>query len=204
MKGYTISSSADLVEGNFSLLIEGANTIMDFTYVIGVRNGFTPQMGTLVSMLDNMIARVEEEVISLNQNELDNLMDENANTIGALIMHLAPAETYYQVITFEQRGFNEEEKEKWQAAFYLGSEARDKFKGHDVEYYIRIFREVRRKTLKELKKRNDDWLFATPTGRADLNNYFYWFHVVEHQSSHLGQMRLLRKRLLRGKRNCPS
>ncbi len=34
-------------------------------------------------------------------------------------MHLAAAEKYYQVFTFENRGFNEEEKKKWNAALNL-------------------------------------------------------------------------------------
>ena len=41
-------------------------------------------------------------------------------------MHLAAAEAYYQVFTFEGRGFNDEEKEKWQAALDLGAKAREK------------------------------------------------------------------------------
>ena len=44
----------------------------------------------------------------LKKKEIDYLFDEKANRIGALVMHLAAAEKYYQVLTFENRSFNEE------------------------------------------------------------------------------------------------
>jgi hypothetical protein len=37
----------------------------------------------------------------LKPADLDYLFDANANTIGALMLHLAAAETYYQVNTFD-------------------------------------------------------------------------------------------------------
>jgi len=30
---------------------------------------------------------------------------------------------------------------------------------------------------------------------STMNNHFAWFHVMEHQSSHLGQILMLRKRI---------
>jgi len=194
-KGYTFSSDPDRTIGNYSLLIEGKNIVKDSTYLIGPKKGFTPQIGTLVSMLDNMTSRVEQDVIALADEDVDNLMDSKANTIGALILHMAAAEVYYQVFTFENREFNEEEKKKWQVALDLGDEARKTIKGHNIEYYLNIYREVRKKTLEEFRKRNDEWLFKTPTKSASFNNYFSWFHMAEHQSSHLGQIRMIRKRL---------
>jgi len=109
------------------------------------------------------------------------------------ITHLAAAEAYYQVYTFENRGFNEEENKKWQVALELGDKARKEFVGHDVGYYLEIYHQVRKKTLEELQKRNDEWLLEAPAGGP--SNYFAWFHVMEHQSSHLGQILLLKKRL---------
>jgi hypothetical protein len=39
----------------------------------------------------------------LTTADLDYLMDRNANTIGALMLHLAATETYYQLNTFENK-----------------------------------------------------------------------------------------------------
>jgi hypothetical protein len=194
-KGYTLSSDHDRTSGDYSLLIEGKNTVKDSTYLIGPVKGFTPQIGTLVSMLNNMTSRVEEDVMALAAEDLDNLMDSKANSIGALILHMAAAEAFYQVLTFENREFNEAEKKKWQVALDLGDEARKTIKGHDIEYYLNIYREVRKKTLEGFRKRNDEWLFQMPSEDAGYNNYFSWFHMAEHQSSHLGQIRMVMKRL---------
>lgn len=194
IKEFTIQSTDDHAEGTHALLIEGKGTKPDSTYIIGPRKGYTPMIGTMITMLNNLSSRVEKEVELLTQKQADHFLDDKANSIGALIMHLAAAEAYYQVFTFEKRGFNEEEKKKWQVALDLGPEARKIFQGRDVEYYLNIYKEVRKKTIEELGKRNDEWLAETSMG-SDMNNHFCWFHVMEHQSSHLGQIRMLKKRL---------
>jgi len=194
VKEFKFSSSNDKEHGNLSLMVEGKGIVKDTSYLIGPVKGYSPQIGTLITMLNNLSNRVEAAVRLLDQKETDHLMDDKANAIGALVMHLAAAEAFYQVFTFENREFNEEEKKKWGTALDLGEEARKEFKGHDIEYYLNAYKEVRKKTIEELAKRNDAWLAQVRPG-SDLNNYFCWFHVMEHQSSHLGQILLLKKRL---------
>lgn len=162
--------------------------------VIKPESGFTPQVGILVSMLNDLSNRVERTVGEMSQKDIDFLMDENSNSIGSLVLHLAAVEAYYQVYTFEGRSFNEQELEKWDTAMNLGDDARKEFKGHDIDYYLNIYKDVRKKTLKYLKDKDDDWLNEEPPG-STMNNHWAWFHVMEHQSSHLGQILLLRKRI---------
>lgn len=90
----------------FTVSVQAQNTIE-------APKGFTNDIGNMVSMLDNLKQRVERLVVNLNQEQTDFLLDENANRIGAIIYHLAATEAYYQVYTFENRGFNKEEREKW-------------------------------------------------------------------------------------------
>src|SRR5260370_20443070 len=71
--------------------------------VIGPKPGFTAEIGTLVSMLTYMQTAVIGPVKGLTQADLDYLFDANANTIGALLLHLAATETYYQMNTFENK-----------------------------------------------------------------------------------------------------
>ena len=56
---------------------------------------------------------------------------------------------------------------------------------------------VRARTLEELTRRDDAWLFEeSPWWDGHVaNNYFKWFHVFEDELNHRGQIRLLRKRL---------
>lgn len=161
---------------------------------VGPIDGYTPQVGTMVSMLNDMKSRVERTVKDLSVEELDHLMDYKANRIGSLIMHLAATEKFYQVYTFEGREFNKEEQEKWGKAMSLGDEAREKYQGHDVDYYLKAYTEVRQKTMELMKQKNDAWL-AELNPAGNMNYHWAWYHVMEHQSSHLGQILLLKKRL---------
>ncbi|MCE7994584.1 MAG: DUF664 domain-containing protein [Roseivirga sp.] len=195
IKEYSISSYKDEGSNNLALLVEGKGIEKDTSsYYIGPLKGYSQQVGTIITMLNNLSDRVERVVASLDERETDWLLDDNANSIGALIMHLAAAEAYYQVFTFEGRGFNDEEKEKWQTALSLGKEAQEKFKGKSIQHYLDIYKKVREKTIEELGKRDDEWLLTVPPN-AGISNYFSWFHVMEHQSSHLGQVLLLKKRI---------
>lgn len=170
--------------------------------ILGPRAGYAPQIGTFVSTFTWM--RDGNGVLAatkgLTQADLDVLFDANANTIGALMLHLAATETYYGLHTFEGMAWDswpDPVKQKWDAAMNLGDAGRKSIKGHDREYYVNILHEVREKTLAEFRKRDDAWFLAVdkswPWGPT--NNYCKWFHVCEHEAHHSGQIALLRKRL---------
>jgi len=146
------------------------------------------------SMLNSLSTRVERVVGGYSQREIDYILDDQANSIGALVYHLAAAEKIYQLITFENRRFNEEELKIWGAAMDLDEKGRQDIQGKPISYYLNILKEVRAKTMEELKKRDDEWFLSTTEG-SEYNNQWAWFHVMEHQSSHLGQILLMLKRL---------
>lgn len=156
--------------------------------------GYSPQIGTTVSMLQDLKRRVTNSVSDLNQEETDFLLDEEANRIGALILHLAATEKYYQVYTFENRGFNAEEKEEWETALNLGDAARESIKGQPISFYLKIWESVREETLKLLKTQDDKW-FEAKVQDSNMNNHWAWYHVMEHQANHMGQIRLIKKRI---------
>jgi hypothetical protein len=194
VKEFQITSDKSSVDGSYGLLIEGSGIKSKEKGKIGNIEGASPQIGAMISMLEDLKGRVEDAVKNMDQYELDYLHDEKANRIGSLIMHLAAAEAYYQVFTFENRDFNAEEKKKWNVALNLDQGGRDEIKGHAVQYYLDIYNEVRAKTIAELKKRDDAWFEEVQT-RYDWSNHYCWFHVMEHQSSHLGQILFLQKRI---------
>ena len=124
--------------------------------------------------------------------DLDFLLDAKANTIGALLLHLAATETYYQLHTFQGMAWGawpDAVKQKWEAASALGDAGRKTIKGKEPDYYLGVLKETRDKTLTELKKRDDKWLFAVDTTWpwGPTNNYCKWFHVCEHEANHNGR-----------------
>jgi uncharacterized damage-inducible protein DinB len=167
--------------------------------VIGPMEGYAPQVGTLVSMLNYNRYTILQTIEKMTVAELDYLHDAKANTIGALVLHLGAVEKYYQINTFEGRQeFNEEEKKIWNSALELGDAGRKNIKGHDAKYYTNIITEVRQKTLEEFKKKDDKWLLAIDpewSKEEPLNTYWKWFHVCEHESNHRGQIAFIQSRL---------
>jgi Protein of unknown function (DUF664) len=168
--------------------------------IIGPREGYSPQIGILVSMMNWMRFVMLRSVQGMNQDQLDFLLDDKANRIGAMLFHLAATDHYYQLQTFgniKWGSWSDDEKKKWDVAMNLGEPARKEIKGHDLNYYLDILTETREKTLAEFRKRDDKWLASVddsfPWGPT--NNFCKWFHVCEHESNHNGQIKLIKSRL---------
>ena len=170
--------------------------------LIGPVAGYTPQVGTVVSMLTWMELALIGPTRALTQPDLDVLFDKNANSIGALMLHLAATEVLYQRLTFDGLSYDAlmadpSWKSKWASAMDLGDAGRRDIKGHPLVFYTDTLREVREHSLAEFRKRDDAWLTAVdkdwPWGPT--NTFCKWFHVCEHISHHAGQIDILIKRL---------
>ena len=123
--------------------------------------------------------------------QFDYLHDAKANTIGALLLHLAAIERLYQVHTFEGKKWGD-----WDAPAGLGAAARKSIKGNKLAYYLDILKEVREHSLAENRKRDDAWLMQVDpdSGWGPTNNYCKWFHVCEHESNHNGKIKWIKGR----------
>jgi uncharacterized damage-inducible protein DinB len=180
--------------------LQAAKTQEQGPNILGPREGFSPQVGTLVSMLNWMRTSILQPVQGLTVAQLDHLHDEKANSIGALLLHLAAIERLYQINTFEGEKWGDvpsETEKEWGAAARLGDEARKSIKGHELAFYLGKLKEVREHSLAELRKRDDAWLMQvdSDSGAEPMNNYCKWFHVCEHESHHNGQITWLKGRL---------
>ena len=97
----------------------------------------------------------------LSQQDLDFLLDDKANTIGAMLLHLAATDTYYRMNTFggmKWGSWPDEVKKKWDIPMNLGDPARKAIKGNSLDYYLDALHEARESTLAEFRKRDDKWL----------------------------------------------
>ena len=175
-------------------------TSQDNVHIIGPKEGFSPQIGTLVSMMNWMRMVILRPVHEMSVEDLDYILDDKANSIGSMLWHLAATERFYQIHTFEGRkwgDWDEEDKLNWSVASGLGDEARKTIKGNNLDFYLQKLKDVRENTLKEFSNRDDDWLMEVdrewPWGPT--NNYCKWFHVCEHESNHNGQFKFIKSRL---------
>jgi uncharacterized damage-inducible protein DinB len=178
----------------------GAKVVEDRLTLVGPKSGFAPGLGTLASMMAFMRSQVVRSVAGLKPAELDFLLDARANSIGALLLHLAATETFYQLHTFQGVAWGawpDAVKKKWDAASALGEEGRKSIKDRELDSYLSVLAETRARTLTEFKKRDDKWLFTVDQNWfwGPTNNYCKWFHVCEHEANHNGQIKLLKGRL---------
>ncbi|QCJ45082.1 DinB family protein [Bacillus sp. S3] len=153
-------------------------------------------------MMNYVRVTTVEAVKDLTVEELDFLYDEDANSVGMLLAHMAAVEKAYQIETFENRDFTEEELERLAPGLELGSAGRKQFKGNSIDFYLRELSAVRNTTIEKFKSLPDEWLFEqTPFWwNRPANNYFKWFHVFEDELSHRGQIRIIKKMMNRTKK----
>jgi uncharacterized damage-inducible protein DinB len=160
-------------------------------------DGYTDQISYLICMMNYTRNITLGSVQGLNQQQLDSLLDENSNSIGALLWHIAAIEYAYFVNTFEERELNEDEQREWGAALRLGEEAREKIRGNDLNFYLQKLNDVRKNTLEKFKDVDDEWLHTIDEyyNGIPINRYFKWFHVMEDEINHRGQINLIKKRI---------
>ena len=183
-----------------SIAAQPLPTSQDNINIVGPKEGFTPHIGTLVSMMNWMREVILMPVNGMSISDLDYLVDDKANSIGAMLWHLAATERFYQIHTFDGRAWGDWDKaddDEFGLAMGLGDAARESIKGNPLEFYMEKLDRVREISLNKLKELDDDWLLAVdqdwPWGPT--NNYCKWFHVVEHESNHNGQFKFIKSRL---------
>ena len=153
--------------------------------------GYSPHIGVLVATLQRCRETTIRWVQDLTIHQLDYLWDENANTIGALLLHMAAIEAAYQEYTFTGRNIldNPERIAKWEIPMYLDDPARQSIKGQPIDYYLDELQAMRTLTLQQLRQYDDSWLWQeAPWNDAVANNYWMWYHVYEDEINHRGEI----------------
>lgn len=164
--------------------------------LLGERPGFSPQIGVLVDMMHYARLTTLEAVEGLSLEELEAIPDGFSNSIGILLAHIAATDRLYQRLSFNDDGFNEAEWEQYGGAFSMGREG-NRVRDCSLEILLGDLEAVRSKTLDEFALRDDTW----PSSRLkaprceNMNQHCAWFHVMEDELSHRGQIRILRKAL---------
>ena len=146
----------------------------------------------LISQMNMVREILKNTVGKFNRVALDAKVSKDINSIGSILSHIAALEYRYQVLTFDEREFNMLEEIKWHGA--LADELHlEIIKDNDLQFYLELLESTRARTLKELSMVDDKWLFSAPSHDfgAPINNYYCWFHVLEHEISHLGQIKMI-------------
>ncbi|MDA1675986.1 MULTISPECIES: DinB family protein [unclassified Bacillus cereus group] len=169
---------------------------MNIDYRIRSVDGYTKNIGELVSMLEHTRAVTLQEIKDLSVEQLDLIMPSGGNSIGALLKHIAAIEKAHQLISFQERDFTKKELEIWEDALYLGEAGRT-IHGHEIQYYVQLLQSVREESLKYLIEQDDEWLMSERKWPNDVayNQHYLWFHVLEDEINHRGQIRMMKNKL---------
>ncbi|MEO4054737.1 DinB family protein [Solibacillus sp. CAU 1738] len=163
-------------------------------FLIDKKEGLSLEFSKLISMMNYTRETTLAEVKNLSVNQLDFLINDKAYSIGMLLAHMVAVEKAYQIATFENRDFTEEDIQMLNPGLDLGKTAQEQIKGNPVEFYLEQLEQTRKKTIEKFQTLQDSWLLEqTPFwGGKPANNYFKWFHVFEDELNHRGQIRLIK------------
>ena len=164
-------------------------------YFIRALPPYSPHIGALVQMMAYARLTTLQAVEGMGISELDAIPPSFSNSVGMLLAHIAATDRIYQAASFEGRDvFGTPEYTPYQGAMTFGWKG-EKVQGRTLENLLAELEEVRAYTLSQLAQRDDDWLAsaASAPGFADMNQHWAWFHVMEDEVSHRGQIRIIRK-----------
>ena len=166
-------------------------------YFIEPQPPYSPHIGALVQMMEYVRSTTLEAVQDITAEELDSIPDGFSNSVGMLLAHIAATDRIYQAASFENRdAFEAPDYAPYLGAMTFGWKG-EKVQGRTLEDLQRELEETRTHTLAQLALRDDEWLAAPAPvpGFPDMNQHWAWFHVMEDEVSHRGQIRILRKAL---------
>ena len=115
--------------------------------------GYSPHIGVLVATLQRCRETTIRGIQDLTVYQLDHLYDAQANSIGALLLHMGAIEAAYQEETFTGRNIldNPERIAKWEVPMYLGERGRRGIRGHPIGTYLKELEMIRTQTLDQLR-----------------------------------------------------
>ena len=160
---------------------------------------YTPQIGLLVDMMKYARHTTLQAVEGLSVNNLDVVPQGFSNSIGMLLAHVAATDRLYQHLSFGSVDPMEPllpEYAPYVGAMTFGKEG-ERVQGRTLEQHLDELAAVRTETLATLAQKDDAWLASrlTVPHFEYGNQHWAWFHVMEDEVSHRGQMRLIRKAL---------
>ena len=160
--------------------------------------GCSVQVGCLLSMMELTRAATKTHVADLGGSQLSWRLDGEANSVGMLLAHMAAIEEVYVLRYLERREPSPEERAWIAPRHELGQAGFEATRGLELDDHLAAFDRVRTRTVAGLRALDDEALNAHFEWRGvEVNLHRQFFHVMEDELRHTGQIRFLLKRLPR-------
>ncbi len=155
---------------------------------------YSPQIGALVEMMNYARMTTLQAVKDLTTVGLDAVPEGFSNSIGMLLAHIAAVDRMYHHVALLGRPF-EEASEAIRGGLSMGKNGTPPPNGQSLETLLAELEASRAATLEVFATKDDGWLASRlpASGWDDMNQHWAWFHVMEDEVSHRGQIRILRK-----------
>ena len=166
---------------------------------IEVQPPYSPQIGALVQMMRFARTTTLQDVEGMTVKELDAIPPGFSNSVGMLLAHIAAVDRLYHIFSFQGvNPYSTDDFRPYLGAMSFGKRG-ERVTGRSLEELLAELEGSRAATLAELAKRDDAWLSTVLTGWDDFqpDQHWAWFHVMEDELSHRGQIRVVRKALKR-------
>ena len=153
----------------------------------------TPRVSNYYSMLQEVRERLLSIIDVLAEETLDFTPDErNFETIGTLLFHIAAIEWSW---VFEDIDGLEMDYENFKHAFALRPDVDiPQLKGKKKQFYLNQMKEVREEVFQRLTKFSDEDLDNIVETKAyKFSIEWILFHILEHETMHIGQILLLKR-----------
>jgi hypothetical protein len=167
---------------------------MDILKPQPIINGYTSAISQVISFLEYARACTITAVQNCTPAQLDFLLDEKSNSTGTLLRHIAALEFQFRILTFYNRTLDNKELITWYGG-YASELSLNYIKNKPISYYTLLLQEQRKITLDCFKMKTDDWLFADNLLHPKASNLFFWYHLAEDELCHVGQIKLIQKRV---------
>ncbi|MBN1330438.1 MAG: DinB family protein [Candidatus Heimdallarchaeota archaeon] len=160
-------------------------------FVLARDDKLQPKIAYWFTQMEEIRDKLVRFVSKLSIDELDfSPNSKHIETIGTLLLHIAAVEWswIFENIDGKEMDFNE-----WKYAFPLRPQVNiPQIQNNNILFYLDRMNLVRSEVYNRLKQMNDDDLERIiESGKEKYSIEWILFHLIEHETIHLGQIQLL-------------
>jgi len=156
-----------------------------------------PKLSTKIASYYSQMREVRNRLINIINDLPDFVLDYTPDekiveSIGTLLLHIAAVEWSWIFADIDKKNFQFEE---WKYAFPLRQDVNlPQLKGEKKEFYLNKLEKVRLEVYQRLMDFNDEDLDVIVISEGEKYSIeWILFHIIEHETMHIGQILLLKR-----------